>query len=79
MSEARHDVLILSGASFQQRLGSIDKEIRRQDVVNRYHEKRIQNVKGREDDRALKDAERLLEETKNKKKRLMVFHQEFST
>ncbi|TFY73127.1 hypothetical protein EWM64_g10885 [Hericium alpestre] len=56
-SQRRHNVLVLSEASFQQHLLSIQDQIKAQDINIRYQMKRIEKVVVREDDGAVMEHE----------------------
>jgi hypothetical protein len=81
-SQPRHNVLMLSEASFQQHLLSIQGQIKVQDITVGYSSKRIEKVMGREDDGAIaerEDAQSMLKKAEANVKALTAFHQELST
>jgi len=82
-SQCRHNVLVLSEASLQQHLASIQDEIRTEDnIVRPIYTERIERVAGKEDDEAIakrEDAQRGLRKVEAKVKGLTAFHRELST
>ncbi|TFK63246.1 hypothetical protein BDN72DRAFT_964022 [Pluteus cervinus] len=81
-SQRRHDVLILSDASFKHHLAAIDHQIKRQDINADDHRRRIETREGKGDDESIKQdrhAERDLEEAKEKAESFAAFSTELST
>jgi hypothetical protein len=78
-SQRRHNVLVLSEASFRQHLVSIQDQIKAQDVIIRYPTKGIEKVAGTEDDGAIAEREDALKKAEAKVKALTAFHRELST
>jgi hypothetical protein len=78
-SQPRHNVLLLSEASFKEHLASVDKKIEEQEVLIDFHTRRFQKMDGREDSVAVKEREDAQEEVKkagDKKEALRDFHLE---
>jgi hypothetical protein len=81
-SQDRHDVLVLSEASFQQHLVFIKDQIKAQEVAINYHTKRIEKMVDREECIAIrtrKDAQNMVQRAEEKAKTLTDFHRELST
>ncbi|KAH7889041.1 hypothetical protein F5I97DRAFT_1935411 [Phlebopus sp. FC_14] len=82
VSQARHDVLVLSDVSFKQRLDAVKKQIKAQDIIISYQEKRIKKLEGKEDDKSIvdrADAQEVTEKTKANMKSLEAFYRELSS
>ncbi|KAN0109281.1 hypothetical protein V8E52_009465 [Russula decolorans] len=80
-TQPRHNVLVLSEASFQQHLVSIQDQIEEQDFNIRYQTERMEIVVGRDDDGAIaqrEDAQSMSKKAEAKAKALAAFHRELS-
>ena len=81
-SQHRRDALVLSDASFEQHLDSIQAKIDGQEIIIRYQKKRIEKVVGRDDKAGKKwgeAAQRLLDGAEANVKALTAFRHELST
>ena len=81
-SQPRHDILVLSEASFQQHLVSIDDQAKAQDDATSYQTKRMEKMAGRDDEIAIaacEDARNIMKRAEATAKVLSDFHRQLST